>query len=175
MEDVYSLIERAHSGEKEARDTLVYENTGLVWSVVRRFSYSGADREELFQIGVIGLLKAIDRFDPSFQVCFSTYAVPAISGELKRFLRDDGPIKISRSIQDHQKKIREFQEEWEQKRARQKGEGGGAGHGGGTEPGGIVQGNRVVRGGDRAGPGQHETRWSPFTRRSMSPRTAVCS
>ena len=124
MEDVYSLIERAHSGEKEARDTLVYENTGLVWSVVRRFSYSGADREELFQIGVIGLLKAIDRFDPSFQVCFSTYAVPAISGELKRFLRDDGPIKISRSIQDHQKKIREFQEEWEQKRARQKGEEG---------------------------------------------------
>ena len=73
MEDVYSLIERAHSGEKEARDTLVYENTGLVWSVVRRFSYSGADREELFQIGVIGLLKAIDRFDPSFQVCFSPH------------------------------------------------------------------------------------------------------
>ena len=68
MGDVYSLIERAHRGDKEARDTLVYENTGLVWSVVRRFSYSGADREELFQIGVIGLLKAIDRFDPSFQV-----------------------------------------------------------------------------------------------------------
>ena len=105
MGDVYSLIERAHRGDKEARDTLVYENTGLVWSVVRRFSYSGADREELFQIGVIGLLKAIDRFDPSFQVCFSTYAVPAISGELKRFLRDDGPIKISRSIQDHQKQM----------------------------------------------------------------------
>ena len=118
MGDVYSLIERAHRGDKEARDTLVYENTGLVWSVVRRFSYSGADREELFQIGVIGLLKAIDRFDPSFQVCFSTYAVPAISGELKRFLRDDGPIKISRSIQDHQKKIREFQEEWGRKRER---------------------------------------------------------
>ena len=129
MGDVYSLIERAHSGEKEARDTLVYENTGLVWSVVRRFSYSGADREELFQIGVIGLLKAIDRFDPSFQVCFSTYAVPAISGELKRFLRDDGPIKISRSIQDHQKTIREFQEEWGRKRARQKRRREGAGHG----------------------------------------------
>ncbi len=125
MEDIYSLLDRAHDGDREARDKLVYENTGLVWSVVRRFSYSGAEREELFQIGVIGLLKAIDRFDPSFQVCFSTYAVPAISGELKRFLRDDGPIKISRSIQDHQKKIREFQEEWERKRVREGGAAGG--------------------------------------------------
>ena len=100
MEDVYSLIERAHSGEKEARDTLVYENTGLVWSVVRRFSYSGADREELFQIGVIGLLKAIDRFDPSFQVCFSTYAVPVILGEIKKLFRDGGAVKVSRSVKE---------------------------------------------------------------------------
>ena len=100
MEDVYSLIERAHRGDKEARDTLVYENTGLVWSVVRRFSYSGADREELFQIGVIGLLKAIDRFDPSFQVCFSTYAVPVILGEIKKLFRDGGTVKVSRSVKE---------------------------------------------------------------------------
>ena len=115
MTGVYDLIERAHQGEKEARDQLVYENTGLVWSVVRRFSYVGVEKEELFQIGVIGLLKAIDRFDTTYQVCFSTYAVPAISGELKRFLRDDGPVKISRSIMDNQRKIREFTDQWEQK------------------------------------------------------------
>lgn len=116
MTEVYDLILRAHQGEKAARDQLVYENTGLVWSVVRRFAYAGADKEELFQIGVIGLLKAIDRFDTSYEVCFSTYAVPAISGELKRFMRDDGPMKVSRSIMDNQKKIREFTEQWEQKR-----------------------------------------------------------
>ena len=106
------LIRRAHQGDKAARDTLVCENTGLVWSVVRRFSYAGAEREELFQVGVIGLLKAIDRFDTSYDVCFSTYAVPVISGELKRFLRDDGPIRVSRSILENQRKIREFQEAW---------------------------------------------------------------
>lgn len=115
MAEVYDLIERAHRGEKEARDQLVYENTGLVWSVVRRFAYTGAEKEELFQIGVIGLLKAIDRFDTSYDVCFSTYAVPAISGELKRFLRDDGPMKVSRSIMDNQRKIRAFTEQWEQR------------------------------------------------------------
>lgn len=118
MAEVYDLIERAHQGDKEARDQLVYDNTGLVWSVVRRFSYSAAEKEELFQIGIIGLLKAIDRFDTSYDVCFSTYAVPAISGELKRFLRDDGPIKVSRSIMDNQKKIRNFSEQWEQQQRR---------------------------------------------------------
>ena len=84
MAEVYDLIERAHQGDKEARDQLVYDNTGLVWSVVRRFSYSAAEKEELFQIGIIGLLKAIDRFDTSYDVCFSTYAVPAISGEFSQ-------------------------------------------------------------------------------------------
>lgn len=108
MEKEYDLILRAHRGEKAARDALVYENSGLVWSVVKRFAYKETDPEDLYQIGVIGLLKAIDRFDPAYQVCFSTYAVPVISGELRRFLRDDGPVKISRTLRENQKKIRQF-------------------------------------------------------------------
>lgn len=114
MAEVYDLIERAHRGEKEARDQLVYENTGLVWSVVRRFAYTGAEKEELFQIGVIGLLKAIDRFDTSYDVCFSTYAVRH-QWRTEAFLRDDGPMKVSRSIMDNQRKIRAFTEQWEQR------------------------------------------------------------
>ena len=84
------LIRAAQQGDRAARDELVCENMGLVWSVVRRFKGRGQEMEDLFQIGSIGLLKAIDKFDLSFQVCFSTYAVPLIAGEIRRFLRDDG-------------------------------------------------------------------------------------
>ncbi|MBE5939756.1 MAG: RNA polymerase sporulation sigma factor SigF [Lachnospiraceae bacterium] len=100
MEDTIALINRAHNGDKEARDTLVSENLGLVWSVIRRFSGRGHDLDDLFQIGCIGLIKAIDKFDVSYDVQFSTYAVPSISGEIKRFLRDDGIIKVSRSLKE---------------------------------------------------------------------------
>lgn len=94
------LIARAHQGEKEARDDLVEENVGLIWSIVRRFAGRGCETEDLFQIGSIGLMKAIDKFDTSFDVKFSTYAVPLIMGEIKRFLRDDGMIKVSRSVKE---------------------------------------------------------------------------
>ncbi len=100
MEETIALINRAHSGDKEARDTLVSENLGLVWSVIRRFAGRGAEMEDLFQIGCIGLIKAIDKFDVSYDVQFSTYAVPSITGEIKRFLRDDGMIKVSRSLKE---------------------------------------------------------------------------
>ena len=100
MEDTMVLIERSHHGDKEAREQLVKENMGLVWSIVRRFSGRGTENEDLFQIGAMGLLKAIDKFDPSFQVKFSTYAVPVITGEIKRFLRDDGMVKVSRSLKE---------------------------------------------------------------------------
>ena len=103
--DVYSLIKRAHDGDKASRDQLLMENTGLIWSVVRRFISRGYEAEDLFQIGCIGMLKAIDRFDLSYNVVFSTYAVPMIAGEIRRFLRDDGIIKISRTIKEHQAKI----------------------------------------------------------------------
>ena len=98
MDETMRLIEMAHEGDKEARDRLVTENMGLIWSIVRRFTGRGYDPEDLFQIGSIGLMKAIDKFDMSFEVKFSTYAVPMITGEIKRFLRDDGMIKVSRSI-----------------------------------------------------------------------------
>lgn len=100
MDHTIALIEQAHAGDKEARQQLVEENTGLVWCIVRRFLGRGTEKEDLFQIGVIGLLKAIDKFDLSFDVKFSTYAVPMISGEIKRFLRDDGMIRVSRSLKE---------------------------------------------------------------------------
>lgn len=100
MSDTLSLLKRAHQGDKEARDALAEENMGLVWSVVRRFSGRKAETEDLFQIGSIGLLKAIDKFDTQYEVCFSTYAVPMIMGEIRRYLRDDGMIRVSRSLKE---------------------------------------------------------------------------
>lgn len=104
------LLLAAKSGDKASRDLLVEKNMGLVWSVVRRFANRGHEMEDLFQIGVIGLMKAIDYFDTSFDVRFSTYAVPMISGEIKRFLRDDGMIKVSRSLKEHSWKIQKARE-----------------------------------------------------------------
>ncbi|WP_288933222.1 SigB/SigF/SigG family RNA polymerase sigma factor [uncultured Eubacterium sp.] len=103
--DTLTLINRAHQGDKLARDKILIENTGLIWSIVRRFLNRGHEGEDLFQIGCIGMLKAIDRFDTEFDVAFSTYAVPLIAGEIRRFIRDDGIVKISRKIKENQMKI----------------------------------------------------------------------
>ncbi len=100
MDHTIALIRRSHDGDEKARTQLVEENVGLIWCVVRRFLGRGVDSEDLFQIGSIGLLKAIDKFDFSYEVKFSTYAVPMISGEIQRFLRDDGMIKVSRSLKE---------------------------------------------------------------------------
>lgn len=100
MDHTIALIQKSHEGDEEARAQIVEENTGLVWCIVRRFTGRGTELEDLFQIGTIGLLKAIDKFDLSYEVKFSTYAVPMISGEIKRFLRDDGMIKVSRSLKE---------------------------------------------------------------------------
>ncbi len=100
MEHTLALIEKAHGGDKEARETLVEENMGLVYTIVRRFAGRGHEMEDLIQIGSIGLIKAIDKFNSAFDVKFSTYAVPMIAGEIKRFLRDDGMIKVSRSLKE---------------------------------------------------------------------------
>ena len=100
MEHTLALLRRAHEGDKAARDTLVEENLGLVWSIVRRFTGRGVEAEDLFQIGSIGLLKAIDKFDPGYEVQFSTYAVPMIIGEIRRYLRDNSPMRVSRSLRD---------------------------------------------------------------------------
>jgi len=94
------LVEKAQKGDTEAQNILVQENIGLVWSIVKRFKGRDAETEDLFQVGCIGLVKSIKKFDPDFQVRFSTYAVPMIMGEIKRYLRDDGLIKVSRSLKE---------------------------------------------------------------------------
>lgn len=111
-ENDMKIIERAQNGSKEDMTKLIEDNSRLVWSIVRRFNGRGYDIEDLYQIGSIGLIKAIQRFDTSFEVRLATYAVPYILGEIKRFIRDDGPIKISRSIKELNIKIIELQKEY---------------------------------------------------------------
>lgn len=109
--EVKRLIALAQSGDNIARDTLVNCNIRLVWSVVQRFLNRGYEAEDLFQIGCIGLLKSVDKFDLSYDVKFSTYAVPMIIGEIQRFLRDDGTIKVSRSLKELANKVRKVKDE----------------------------------------------------------------
>ena len=95
-----SLLEQARQGDTEARERVLQENVGLIWSVVRRFYGRGAEPDDLYQLGCLGFLKAIEGYDPAFGTQFSTYAVPKIAGEIRRFLRDDGAIKVSRTIKE---------------------------------------------------------------------------
>ena len=113
MERTCELIRQAKEGNKKAQEILVEENTGLIWSVVKRFQGRGYDKEDLFQIGSIGLLKCIYNFDFERKVKFSTYAVPLIMGEIKRFLRDDGLVKVSRSLKEASYKIKREKEHYE--------------------------------------------------------------
>ncbi len=109
-QEVYALIKRAQSGDSEALELLTKNNTGLIWSIVRKFGGRSVESEDLFQIGAIGLIKAINKFDPGFNVEFSTYAVPMIIGEMRRFLRDDGIIKVSRALKETAAAARAAQE-----------------------------------------------------------------
>ena len=111
-ENDMKIIESAQNGNKEDMTKLIENNNGLIWSIVRRFNGRGYDIEDLYQIGSIGFIKAIQRFDTSFEVRLSTYAVPYILGEIKRYIRDDGPIKVSRSIKELNVKILELQKEY---------------------------------------------------------------
>lgn len=110
MEHTFQLIQEAQKGDISAKNELLQENTGLIWSVVRRFLGRGIDQEDLYQIGTIGLLKSIEKFDFTYDVKFSTYAVPMIMGEIKRFLRDDGAIKVSRGLKELSYRARRLQE-----------------------------------------------------------------
>ncbi len=105
------LIIQAQHGDDEASHTLVVENSALVWSVVRRFVGRGVDADDLYQLGCLGFIKAVNGFDPQFGTQFSTYAVPKIAGEIRRFLRDDGSVKVSRTIQEQAAHIRTVQNE----------------------------------------------------------------
>ena len=100
MSDQLDLIRRAQGGDRQASEQLVTENSGLIWSVARRFIGRGTDSEDLYQLGCLGFLKAVNGFDLEFGTQFSTYAVPKIAGEIRRFLRDDGAVKVSRSIKE---------------------------------------------------------------------------
>ena len=100
------LIRRAQMGDREASERLVTENAGLIWSVAKRFLGRGTEAEDLYQLGCLGFLKAVEGFDLEFGTQFSTYAVPKISGEIRRFLRDDGAIKVSRSLKERSAAVR---------------------------------------------------------------------
>ncbi len=106
MSDIFCDIRAAKAGDREAAGRLVEDNSGLIWSIAKRFFGRGVDPDDLYQLGCVGFLKAIDGFDESFGTRFSTYAVPKISGEIRRFLRDDGTVKVSRGIKEQSAHIR---------------------------------------------------------------------
>ncbi|MEQ2456097.1 sigma-70 family RNA polymerase sigma factor [Flavonifractor hominis] len=108
--DTPALLEQARGGDNEACTRLIEENAGLIWSIVRRYYGRGTDPEDLYQLGCMGFLKAVRGFDPAFGCQFSTYAVPKIAGEIRRFLRDDGAVKVSRGLKERAGTIRQARE-----------------------------------------------------------------
>ena len=118
-EDLFEDIRRAQQGDRARAEKIIRENSGLIWSVVRRFTGRGVDADDLYQLGCVGLLKAIDGFDEGFGTRFSTYAVPKISGEIRRFLRDDGAVKVSRGVKEQASQIRAARSALEQKIGRE--------------------------------------------------------
>ena len=112
FENDNNSIKRAQDGDRFELDRLIRQNNGLIWSIVKRFANRGYELEDLYQVGCMGFIKSIKRFDTSFDVKLSTYTVPYILGEIKRHIRDDGPIKVSRSIKELNVKIRELQKEY---------------------------------------------------------------
>ena len=111
-EDTYRLIEKAQAGDRRARELIVQQNIGLVKNLAMKYASGYYEADDLMQVGFVGLVKAIDRFDTGFDVMFSTYAVPMILGEIKRFLRDDGKIKVSRQLKTEMKNLKNLQQEY---------------------------------------------------------------
>ncbi len=112
--DIESIM-KAQNGDKDEMANLVENNQGLIWNIAKRFLGRGYDKEDIYQIGCMGFIKAIRRFDASFEVKLSTYSVPYILGEIKKFLRDDGPVKVSRGLKELNVKINELQKEYQKK------------------------------------------------------------
>ena len=106
MERSLELLQKAQNGDRQAAQTMIEENSGLIWSVARRFFGRGVDSDDLYQLGCLGFIKAIDGFDEAYGTQFSTYAVPKIAGEIRRFLRDDGMVKVSRGMKERAQQIR---------------------------------------------------------------------
>ena len=110
MSDTITLIQRSQQGDRDASERLVTENTGLIWSIARRYFGRGVEPDDLFQLGCVGFLKAVEGFDTAYGTQFSTYAVPKIAGEIRRFLRDDGAVKVSRSVKERAAAIKKVRE-----------------------------------------------------------------
>ena len=110
MSDTIMLIQRSQQGDRDASERLVTENTGLIWSIARRYFGRGVEPDDLFQLGCVGFLKAVEGFDTAYGTQFSTYAVPKIAGEIRRFLRDDGAVKVSRSVKERAAAIKKARE-----------------------------------------------------------------
>ena len=119
MEETLALLKDAHNGDRAAREKVFHKNIGLVYSVTKRFTGRGIEMEDLLQIGSIGLLKAVDHFDEKFEVRFSTYAVPMIIGEIRRYLRDDGMIKVSRTLKEKNVEVNRMREKLEKELGRE--------------------------------------------------------
>ena len=117
--DTPGLLEEARRGDNEACTRLIEENAGLIWSIVRRYYGRGAEPEDLYQLGCLGFLKAVRGFDPAFGCQFSTYAVPKIAGEIRRFLRDDGTVKVSRGLKERSAALRQTRQELSQRLGRE--------------------------------------------------------
>lgn len=100
MSSTEELIKKCQTGDRQAGEVLITENAGLIWSVAKRFAGRGTDMDDLYQLGCLGFLKAVEGFDPNYGTRFSTYAVPKIAGEIRRFLRDDGAVKVSRTLKE---------------------------------------------------------------------------
>lgn len=118
-EDMTAALRAAKNGDKQAAETLICENSGLIWSVARRFFGRGVDSDDLYQLGCVGFLKAIAGYDEAYGTQFSTYAVPKISGEIRRFLRDDGAVKVSRGIKEQAQSIKTARNQLEQRMGRE--------------------------------------------------------
>jgi len=118
MDDIRALLRAAKAGDRDAAERMIVSNSGLIWSIARRFFGRGVDADDLYQLGCLGFIKAIQGFDESFGTQFSTYAVPKISGEIRRFLRDDGSVKVSRGIKERAMAIRTARGVLEQKLGR---------------------------------------------------------
>lgn len=118
-EEVGGRIRRAQTGDQEAMTQLVEDNNGLIWSIARRFFGRGVEPDDLYQLASLGFIKAVQGFDCDFGTAFSTYAVPKIAGEIRRFLRDDGPVKVSRSVKDLATRLHRLQSEMENRHGRE--------------------------------------------------------
>ena len=119
MTETFALIRSAQTGDRAAGERLVKENAGLIWSVVKRYDWGKYDQEDLYQLGCLGFLKAVEGFDPDYGTRFSTYAVPKIAGEIRRFLRDDGAVKVSRGLKEKAQQIHIARTALEQKLGRE--------------------------------------------------------